>query len=119
MMTTTDTSQTTSGLLPAPFADLEPFATWILETETERYDTRLASSMDDMQAFYDAAFPRVHEAMAYCDQYPIDDLPDDVKRLMYLMLSLVEISFPIERWRQARVPDSGANEVHCVLEPRL
>ena len=48
--------------LPPEFADLEPFADWCLETEAERYAKRLASSMDELQAFYDAAFPRL-EAM--------------------------------------------------------
>ena len=45
--------------LPAEFADLEPFADWCLETEAERYAKRLASTMDELQAFYDAAFPRL------------------------------------------------------------
>jgi hypothetical protein len=113
-MTATDTSTT---LLPPEFVDLEPFSKWILATEPERYDTRLASSMPEMQAFYDAAFPRLHSAMEYLDQHPLDDLPADAQRLLYLILSLVEISFPIERWRQARVPDSGASEIFCVVEP--
>lgn len=119
-MTTTDTSTDTgTGLLPAPFADLERFSQWILETENERYDLRLESSMAEMQAFYDAAFARLPEAMTYMDQYPIDDLPDDVKRLLNLFLSLVEVSYPIERWRQARVPDSGAATVTCTFQPTL
>ena len=31
--------------------------------------------MADMQAFYDAITPRAEAAMAYLDQYPLDDLP--------------------------------------------
>ena len=31
-----------------------------------------------MQAFYDAITPRAEEAMTYCDQFSLDDLPDDV-----------------------------------------
>ena len=45
--------------LPADFADLEPFADWALATEAERYAKRLASTMDELQAFYDSAFPRL------------------------------------------------------------
>ena len=42
-------------LLPAEFADLEPFAaTWCLATEPERFARRLATPMDEIQAFYDA-----------------------------------------------------------------
>jgi hypothetical protein len=115
-MTMTDT--TTSGL-PAAFADMEPFAHWILETQPERYALRLASSMDDMQAFYDVAFPRIQAMIDHCQQHDIADLPDDVKKLMYLLFSLVEISFPVECWRQARVPDSGAASMDMILEPPL
>ncbi len=50
------------SVLPADFADLEPFAAFALETEAERYAKRLASSMDELQAFYDAAFPRLEDA---------------------------------------------------------
>ena len=35
--------------------------------------------MDEMQAFYDAFFPRAEEAIAYCDQFPLDDMPDDAR----------------------------------------
>jgi len=56
----------TAVLLPAEFADLEPFAaTWCLPTEPERWARRLASTMDELQAFYDAAFPRAEEAVDY------------------------------------------------------
>ena len=66
--------------LPPDFADLEPFADWALPTERERYDKRLASTMDEMQAFYDAAFPRLEDAMAYLERSRLDALPDDAKQ---------------------------------------
>ena len=53
------TEGTTMPAFPAAFADLEPFADWALETERERYAKRLSSSMDALQAFYDAVFPRL------------------------------------------------------------
>jgi hypothetical protein len=105
------------GKLPAEFADLEPFLDWDLATEPERYAKRLASSMEQMQAFYDAAFGRLEDAIAYCDQFPLDDLPDDARTLMHLMQSLVMVSFPVEVWKQPKVPDSGATYLDCVREP--
>ena len=56
--------------LPPEFSELEPFANWCLRTEAERYAKRLASSMDDMQAFYDAAFPRLEEGTEYLKNVP-------------------------------------------------
>jgi hypothetical protein len=90
---------------------------WDLATEPERYAKRLSSSMTEMQAFYDAAFPRLDDVIAYCDQFPIDDLPDDARTLMHMMQSLITVSFPIEAWKQPRVPDSGATYLDCIREP--
>jgi hypothetical protein len=107
-----------SALLPAEFADLEPFAaTWCLATEHERYTRRLASSMAEIQTFYDAAFPRAEAAIAYCDGFPLDDLPDDAQRLLQLVYSLVMVSFPVEAWRQPSIPDSGAAYLDLLIEP--
>jgi hypothetical protein len=104
-------------MLPAEFADLEPYADWGLPTERQRYAKRLASTMDELQAFYDAAFPRLGDATGYLGQYPLDALPDDAKRLLWVLSSLVTVSFPVEVWRQPRVPDSGASSFEAVLEP--
>ena len=105
--------------LPAEFSDLEPFADWALRTEAERYAKRLASSMDELQAFYDVAFPRLDDAISHCDRFPLDALPDDAERLLWLCYSLVNVSFPVEVWRQARVPDSGAATMDVVIEPAV
>ena len=107
------------AMLPTEFADLEPFAAkWNLPTEHERYATRLASSMDEMQAFYDACFPRAEAAIAYLDQFPLDELPDDALNLMRVLYSLISVSFAVEAWRQPYVPVSGAAYLDLVLEPR-
>jgi len=103
--------------LPAEFSDLERYSDWILPTEPERYQKRLKSSMPEMQAFYDVAFARLEDAIAYCDRFPFDDLPEDARSLFHLMQSLVMVSFPVEVWKQPRVPDSGAAYLDLVHEP--
>ena len=105
--------------LPTEFADLEPFADWALEREAERYAKRLASTMDELQTFYDAAFPRLADATAYLDQLDLNALPGDASRLLWLCYSLVNVSFPVEVWRQPRVPDSGAATMDVVVEPAV
>lgn len=102
---------------PPEFADLEPLAGWALPTERERYAKRLASSMDELQAFYDAVFPRLDEGMDYLDRYPYDDMPEDARNLLWLLSALVTVSFPVEVWRQPRVPDAGASSLDSVYEP--
>jgi len=108
-----------STILPPAFADLEPYADWSLRTEAERYAKRLASPMDELQAFYDAAFPRLPAVMAHLDALDLNALPDDAERLLWLSYSLVNVSFPVEVWRQPRVPDSGAATMDVILEPSV
>ena len=106
------------SMLPPEFADLEPFAAkWCLATEGERYSVRLASTMDEIQAFYDAMVPRAEEAIAYCDKFPLDDMPDDALNLLYLLYSMIVVSFPVECWGQPRVPDTGAAALDLVSGP--
>ncbi len=108
-----------ASTLPIEFADLEPFAEWAVPTERARYDKRVASSMEQLQAFYDAAFPRMEDAMTYLDKLDLNALPDDAKRLLWLYCALITVSFPVEVWRQPRVPDSGASTFDAVLEPAV
>jgi hypothetical protein len=108
-----------SSTLPPQFADLEPFADWALPTERERYAKRLASTMDELQAFYDAALPRLDDAATYLEQFPLDDVPEDALRLLHVCYSLINASFPVEAWRQPRVPDSGASTLDVVIEPAI
>ena len=106
-----------TAMLPTEFADLEQFSEWCLPSEPERFAKRLASSMAEMQAFYDAITPRAEEAISYCDKFPLDDMPEDVLNLMHLLYSMIMVSFPVECWKQPRVPDSGAAALDCLSEP--
>ena len=91
--------------LPAEFADLEPFSGWALHGERARYAKRVASTMAELQAFYDAVFPRTEAALEYLDAFPLEALPDDAKHLLWLYCALVTVSFPVEAWRQpAHIP---------------
>ena len=107
-------------LLPPEFSSLEPYAAkWCLATEAERYGERLGSSMEEMQAFYDATMACGEEAIAYCDGFSLDDMPEQVVNLMNLLYSLIAISFAVECWSQPRVPDSGAAYLDLIVEPAL
>ena len=110
---------TSVSTLPADFADLEPFAEWAIPTERARYAKRLSTTMDELQSFYDAAFPRMDAAASHLEPLDLNDLPDDAKRLLWLYCSLVTVSFPVEVWRQPKVPDSGSTSLDAVAEPAV
>jgi hypothetical protein len=109
----------TASLLPADFADLEPYAaTWCLATEPERWARRQASTLDEMQVFYDTAYPRAEEAIQYCDRFDLDAMPDDATRLLQLLHSLALVSYAVEVWRQQLPIDTGAARIDRIREPR-
>jgi hypothetical protein len=102
---------------PPEFADLEPFADFALPTERERYAKRLDSTMEELQAFYDATFPRLEGSVDYLKGVALDSISDEDQRLLWLFAALVTVSFPVEVWRQPRVPESGAASFDAVVEP--
>ena len=106
-----------TSIFPAAFVDLEPFAEWSLETEGERYDKRLTSSMDEMQAFYDATLHRTPAAMEYLDQFDLYDMPEQELNLMHLLMGLIVITFPVEAFHQAKVPDTGSTYLLKTVDP--
>ncbi|HEU5025064.1 hypothetical protein ABT299_13440 [Spirillospora sp. NPDC000708] len=108
-----------ASTFPPDFAELEPFAGWALPTERERYAKRIASTMDELQAFYDAAFPRLESATPYLEQVELDGISDQDKHLLWLFCALVTVAFPVEAWSQPRVPDSGASSIDAVVEPAV
>jgi hypothetical protein len=103
---------------PAQFAALESYADWALPSEYDRYGKRIASTMDELQAFYDAAYPLLDKSTDYLRDVPIDGISDEDRNLLWLFSSLVTVSFPIECWRQPTVPDSGPASIDVVAEPR-
>jgi hypothetical protein len=102
---------------PAQFADLEPFAGWALPSENDRYAKRLASTMDELEGFYDGVFPRLEDSTAYLQGVALDGISEEDRNLLWLFAALVTVSFPVEVWRQPWVPDSGASSINVVVEP--
>ena len=87
--------------LPSEFSDLEQFAPWALPTSVERNKKRVESSMDEINAFYDAMLPRAEKALAYLDQFSLQEMPQDAQRLMFLTLSLAEVSIAVVSGRMS------------------
>lgn len=99
------------AMLPSAFAELEKYAQqWCLATETERWNARIASTMPEMREFYDAFFPRLEEAIEYCDKFPLDNLPDDALNLLHMIYSLIMVAMAVEIMHQP-APVSAADAV--------
>lgn len=85
--------------LPTAFKDLERFGAWCLPSERARNRKRLASSMDEIRAFYDAMLGRVDAAIEYLNGFPVDALAEPEQNLLYLTLSLAEIANAVELFK--------------------
>ena len=89
--------------LPQGFSDLEQFVEWALPSSTERNRKRRASSMDEINAFYNAMLPRLEQILAYLDQFSLQEMPQDARRLLYLSLSLAEVTIAVELFHEPKV----------------
>jgi hypothetical protein len=106
------------ALLPSAFAEFEQYAQiWCLATESERWDKRMSSTMAEMREFYDALFPRLEEAIEYCDKFPLDDLPDDAVHLLHLIYSLIMVAMSVEIMHQPRPTDAADAVMTRISEP--
>jgi hypothetical protein len=102
---------------PEQFAALEPFAGWALRSEADRYAKRIASTMDELQTFYDVAFPLLEQHTDYLEALSLDGISEQDRNLLYAFEALVTVSFPVEVWRQPKVPDAGASSIDVTVEP--
>lgn len=91
-------------LLPPAFAKLEPFIDWSLASETERLEKRLASSMEDINAFYSVMLQHIDEALEHLNGFPLDGMPAPEQRLLNMILSLAEVWVAVELYKQADHP---------------
>jgi hypothetical protein len=107
-------------LLPDQFEDLEPYVSkWALATGPERGRARLSSTMEEIQVFCDATFPRMDAIIEYLDQFPLEALPEEVRPLLYLTLSLAEVSRPVELFGRPGAKGLDETRFELIREPEL
>ena len=88
--------------LPPGFEALEPFAgQWALPGTASRAGARNDSTVEERQAFYDAASPLLAAALQLLDGVPLQELGVSEQRLMDLMLSLAHVALAVETQREA------------------
>jgi len=91
-------------VLPAAFADLEPYAGFGGATETERNHYRIGRTQSELDAFAAKIVPRIDAICAYLGAFPLDDMPEDARRLYYLMLGAAEVAPSVEGYHAPSVP---------------
>lgn len=85
------------GLLPKGFESLETWvAGWAHPSQNRRWDKRLASSREEITAFYHAILPELDRILEHVDQFPLAELPADSARLFDLAMMQAEIAPNVE-----------------------
>ena len=108
-----------SATLPAEFAEFQDYvnAGWGEAKRVDRTEKRLTSTMDEIQAFYDAVVPRLIEILEYLDEFPIDDMPDQQQCLLNLCYGIAEIRNAVESFGQPDVIDGWDTRSFKIHEP--
>jgi hypothetical protein len=99
-----------SKSLPNAFKQLEEFLDWALPTETARRQKREASTMEEIQEFYNAMLPNVpaildHFRAAETVAGGAEKVDSQTKLLFTLMLALADASLSVEIHKSPSVPD--------------
>ena len=106
------------AMLPEAFSELEPFAAiWCIPDANERYDRRLASSMDELEAFYRAVVERAGEIMDHLRTRDPADMDDASTNLMWLMCSLSTVGFAVDVFKQPMIPDTCGARMPWIETP--
>lgn len=83
--------------LPEGFEELESWvAEWAQPTQNRRWDKRLASSKDEITAFYQALLPHLERILEHADRFALGALPPDSARLLDLAMMHAEIAPNVE-----------------------
>ena len=83
------------------FSDLDAVVNeWGLESAAERLNKRMTSSVDELQAFYDAIGPRLEEIIEFLNGFPLTKIPDQYQKLSYMALAVLEVDDPLNYWKR-------------------
>ena len=100
-------NSTTNELLPKQFSSLAPHLRYALPTTKERVRARVSSSMEDLQAFYDAVGPQMESILTYLQDFPPaeDKLAPQELRLVKLAKAFMAIAPALELFHAPDEPN--------------
>ena len=104
--------------LPKQFAAMQPLVDdWALASEAARNSKRRASSMQQIQDYYDALQPQMDAVMTYLNGFALAETPEEAKTVLYLALMFMELSTAVELYQTVDVPESFPAERYNILSP--
>ena len=91
--------------LPEQFSDLQPFAEWAQPDVRSRWNKRLGSTIEELQALYNALLPRMEAIGSYLDGFSLNELPEKEANLIHLGAAFMEAAIAVELFDMPDEPD--------------
>ena len=88
---------------PAEFGMLEPYSNWVLADEVARRNKCVASSMEEIQGFYDTMLASMDGILGHLNEFSLDALPNAEQNLLALVLAFVEAAISVEMFEQPEI----------------
>jgi len=83
--------------LPPQFSELQHYAAqWALPTEKDRFHKRVGTPLSEVREFNDAMHARIHDVIAYLNEFPLDSAEPQVVTLLNMAKAYMETSHPVD-----------------------
>lgn len=92
--------------LPAAFAHLGEFASWAIPTEQGRHEKRMASSMEEVRAFYDAMTADIDAVFKHLASVELEGIDTASENLLLLTLATQEVALCVENFGELWNPEA-------------
>ncbi len=89
--------------LPDDFDDLLPWVDWSLAQMDDRRDRRIGSTMEDIEAFYNAMLPHMDAVLEHLGAIQLNQIDSKSAALMNMALSLAEIAPAVEQFGEPTI----------------
>lgn len=113
-------TETAERLLPKGFEDLAPYLDWALPDQHRRGLKRMAATLGECRAFYDAITPRIEDLIHHLEHFPRSDVLDPANnRLFMLGLAYMDAALPIELGWKSTVNEGSfpADRINNIERP--
>ena len=88
---------------PPEFGKLVSYSSWVLADELARRNKCVASSMDEIQGFYDTMLVSMDSILGHLNEFSLDALPKAEQNLLALALAFVEAAISVEMFEQPEI----------------
>ncbi|MCG2634141.1 MAG: hypothetical protein J4A00_04330 [Gammaproteobacteria bacterium] len=93
--------------IPAEFHALDPYLEkWAIDNYAERLKVRLSSTIEELTELHDAVLPHMKSVILALDEYPLDDMPEELKPYGHLVLTVAAYDLAVNRYKEVDVPYS-------------